>query len=143
MSAIIIFIILVPVLVLILLIVNILLAIHRPDSEKVSPYECGFSPVYSQTRNPFHISFYLVGILFLVFDCELALSFPLAVSLYEVNVYGYWIFTIFFVLLTIGFVYEFASGALYFTEQRSSLSTTSTPIVNNISMELPLPLIIP
>jgi NADH-ubiquinone oxidoreductase chain 3 len=121
MNAITLLILFVPVLVLILLFVNLLLAVHRPDSEKVTPYECGFSPIYSQTRNPFHISFYLVGILFLVFDLEILLSYPMAVTLYEVTSYGYWVFIIFFSVLTVGFVYEFASGALYFTDKRSSL----------------------
>lgn len=131
MNAITLLILFVPVLVLILLFVNLLLAVHRPDSEKVTPYECGFSPIYSQTRNPFHISFYLVGILFLVFDLEITLSFPFAVTLYEVSSYGYWVFLIFFAVLTVGFVYEFASGALYFTDKRSSLRNVEIKPSNN------------
>ena len=58
----------VPVLVVILLMANVLLAAHRPDAEKVTAYECGFSPIYGQTRAPFSIQYYLVGILFLIFD---------------------------------------------------------------------------
>jgi NADH-ubiquinone oxidoreductase chain 3 len=124
MNTITLFIIFVPILVLILLVVNLLLAVHRPDSEKVTPYECGFSPVYGQTRNPFQISFYLVGILFLVFDIEILISYPLAVSLYQTSLYGFWMFIIFFFVLTIGFVYEMGSGALYFTDKRSAMANT-------------------
>ena len=125
MNTITLFIIFVPILVLILLVVNLLLAVHRPDSEKVTPYECGFSPVYGQTRNPFQISFYLVGILFLVFDIEILISYPLAVSLYQTSLYGFWIFILFFFVLTIGFVYEMGSGALYFTDKRSAMANTT------------------
>ena len=97
----------VPVLVVILLILNVLLAAHRPDTEKATAYECGFSPVYGQTRAPFSIQYYLVGILFLIFDLEVLLLYPLAVTLYNVSVYGFVIAIIFFTVLTIGFVYEF------------------------------------
>jgi NADH-ubiquinone oxidoreductase chain 3 len=79
----------VPVLVAILLGLNLLLAPHRPDFEKVSAYECGFAPLSAQTRNPFSISFYLVALLFLVFDLEIALVFPVAVSLNVISSYGF------------------------------------------------------
>lgn len=122
MSALKIIFILVPILVAILLMLNVLLAAHRPDSEKVTPYECGFSPVYGQTRSPFSIQYYLVGILFLVFDLEILLLYPVAVTLYNVSIYGFWVAIIFFTVLTLGFVYEIGSGALYFTDQRSSVN---------------------
>ena len=122
MNTITLFILFIPILVVILLIANLLLAVHRPDSEKVTPYECGFSPVYGQTRNPFSISFYLVGILFLVFDLEILLVYPMASTMYTIGAYGFWIFIIFFIILTIGFVYEFGSGALYFTDKRSNIN---------------------
>lgn len=115
----------VPVLVAILLVLNVLLAVHRPDSEKVTPYECGFSPVYGQTRAPFSIQYYLVGILFLIFDLEILLFYPLAVTLYSVSTYGFVIGVLFFVILTVGFVYEFGKGALYFTDQRSAIRAPS------------------
>ena len=92
----------VPVLVAILLALNVLLAVHRPDTEKVTPYECGFYPIYGQVRAPFAIQYYLVGILFLIFDLEIAVLYPLAVTLYQVSVYGFWVAMIFLVLLTIG-----------------------------------------
>jgi NADH:ubiquinone oxidoreductase subunit 3 (subunit A) len=111
----------VPILVAILLMANVLLAVHKPDAEKVTPYECGFSPVYGQTRAPFSIQYYLVGILFLIFDLEILLFYPLAVTLYSVSTYGFVIGVLFFSVLTIGFVYEFGKGALYFTDQRSAI----------------------
>jgi NADH:ubiquinone oxidoreductase subunit 3 (subunit A) len=79
----------VPILVGILLALNVLLAVHRPDTEKVTPYECGFNPIYGQVRAPFAIQYYLVGILFLIFDLEIAVLFPVAVSLYQVTTYGF------------------------------------------------------
>lgn len=112
----------VPILVAILLMLNVLLAVHRPDSEKVTAYECGFSPIYGQTRTPFSIQYYLVGILFLVFDLEILLLYPLAVTLYNVSTYGFWIAIIFFCVLTLGFVYEIAKGRLNFTDQRSAIN---------------------
>jgi len=114
----------VPILVAILLALNVLLAVHRPDTEKVTPYECGFNPVYGQVRAPFSVAYYLVGILFLIFDLEIAVLFPVAVTLYQVTSYGFWIATLFIILLTIGFVYEFGKGALKFTDHRSSINRT-------------------
>jgi NADH:ubiquinone oxidoreductase subunit 3 (subunit A) len=115
----------VPVLVAILLMTNVLLAAHRPDTEKVTAYECGFSPIYGQTRAPFSIQYYLVGILFLIFDLEILLLYPIAVTLYSVSIYGFWIAIIFFTVLTLGFVYELGKGALYFTDQRSAINRTT------------------
>jgi len=115
----------VPVLVVILLMTNVLLAAHRPDTEKVTAYECGFSPIYGQTRAPFSIQYYLVGILFLIFDLEILLMYPIAVTLYSVSIYGFWIAIIFFTVLTLGFVYEIGTGVLYFTDQRSAINRTT------------------
>nr|UHB41914.1 NADH dehydrogenase subunit 3 [Apiotrichum gamsii] len=120
----------VPILVAILLILNVLLSASRPDSEKVSVYECGFSAIFGQTRSPFSIQYYLVGILFLVFDLEILLLYPLAVTLYDVSVYGFVVAMIFFTVLTLGFVYEIGSGALYFTDQRSSINRQRITIKN-------------
>nr|YP_009710582.1 NADH dehydrogenase subunit 3 [Amanita basii]QFZ98531.1 NADH dehydrogenase subunit 3 [Amanita basii] len=102
----------VPILGFVLLGLNILLAPHRPDESKVSAYECGFSPVYGQTRSTFQIHFYLVGMLFLIFDLEILLLFPIAVTLYQVSTFGFCIALIFFIVLTIGFVLEIGSGAI-------------------------------
>ena len=109
---------LVPVLSIVLLGLNILLAPSKPDESKVSPYECGYSPILGQTRTVFHIHFYIVAMLFLIFDLEILLLFPLAVSLYHVSVFGFSIAIIFFSILTIGFVLEIGSGAIKFTESK-------------------------
>lgn len=104
--------ILVPVLAFVLLLVNILLAPHKPDESKVSAYECGFSVIYGQTRSNFQIHFYVVAILFLVFDLELILIFPLCVTLYQVSLFGLSIALLFLAILTVGFVLEIGSGAI-------------------------------
>ena len=123
MSSLLLLFIFVPVLTGILLALNLLLAVHRPDSEKVQAYECGFSPIYGQTRSTFHVQFYLVGILFLIFDLEILLIYPLAVTLYQISTYGFWIFIVFLLVLTVGFVLEIGSGVLYFTDQKSAVTT--------------------
>lgn len=115
---------LVPVLVAVLLLLNVLLAVHRPDTEKVSAYECGFNVLSHQVRAPFAVQYYLVGILFLIFDLEIAVLYPLAVTLYEVTAYGFYVAMLFVVMLTIGFVYEYGKGALKFTDHRSSINRT-------------------
>lgn len=105
----------VPILAFILLALNILLATHKPDEAKVSAYECGFSPVYGQTRSTFQIHFYIVAMLFLIFDLEILLLFPLGVTLYQVSTFGFIIALIFFSVLTIGFVLEIGTGAIALT----------------------------
>jgi NADH:ubiquinone oxidoreductase subunit 3 (subunit A) len=112
----------VPVLVAILLIRNVLLAAHRPDTEKVTAYECGFETLLGQTRQPFSVQYYLVGILFLIFDLEILLLYPIRITLYNVSYYGFWVSIIFFTVLTLGFVYELGKGALYFTDHRSAIN---------------------
>ena len=102
----------VPILTLILLALNILLAPHLPYEAKVSAYECGYNAIPGQTRSTFQIQFYLVAILFLVFDLEILLILPIAVSLYQVGVFGFSVAIIFFFVLTIGFVLEIGSGAI-------------------------------
>lgn len=110
----------VPILTFILLALNLFFAVHRPDSEKITSYECGFDPI-SQTRAPFSIQFYIVAILFLIFDLEIVLLYPFATSLYQIGSYGFWVVFIFFSILTVGFAYEIGSGALKFTSHKSSL----------------------
>nr|WVH38241.1 NADH dehydrogenase subunit 3 [Trametes gibbosa] len=102
----------VPILSGILLALNLILAPKQPYEAKVSAYECGFSPVYGQTRNVFYINFFKVALLFLVFDLEILLLFPIAVTLYNVSVFGFSIALIFFIVLTIGFVLEIGSGTI-------------------------------
>ena len=113
--------IIVPVLSAALLALNLLLAPSRPDEAKSGPYECGFSPVYGQTRTNFSIHFYIVAMLFLVFDLEILLLFPIASTLYQVNIFGFSIALIFFIVLTIGFVLEIGSGAISLIDQKTGL----------------------
>ena len=84
---------------------------QRPDPEKVSSYECGFE-AFDDARSQFDVRFYLVAILFIIFDLEVAFLFPWAVSLGEIGVFGFWTMFIFLLILTVGFVYEWRKGAL-------------------------------
>lgn len=106
----------IPILVIILLIFNYLFAPHNPDAEKTTAYESGFIAITGQTRAPFSIIYYLVAILFLVFDLEILCLYPYAISIYSVGLYGFWIVTIFFLILTFGFIIEIAKGVLNFTK---------------------------
>jgi len=115
MNTLFIFFIVIPVLVIILLGLNLLLAVHNPDPEKVSAFECGYTTIYGQTRIPFNIQFYLVAILFLIFDLEIFYLVPLTVSMYNISIYGLGIFLIFFIILTVGFIYELGQKVINFT----------------------------
>ena len=108
----------IPVLAVILLVANLLLAVNKPYSEKVSPYECGFTPL-GDARQKFSVQFYLVAILFIVFDLEVLFLFPFAVSLYEISSLGFWVVIFFLIILTVGFVYEWSKGALKFAKDPS------------------------
>jgi NADH:ubiquinone oxidoreductase subunit 3 (subunit A) len=120
MNTLIFYLLFVPIFISILLIINQLLAVNKPDTEKVSPYECGFTPL-GDARQKFSVQFYLVAILFIIFDLEILFLFPFAVSLYEISLIGFWIVIIFLIILTIGFVYEWFKGALKFTKNPTSL----------------------
>ena len=82
-----------------------------PDSEKLSPYECGFEP-FEDARIQFDVRFYLVAILFIIFDLEIAFLFPWAISLGSLGALGFWSMMIFLAILTVGFIYEWKKGAL-------------------------------
>jgi NADH-quinone oxidoreductase subunit A len=88
-----------------------MIARQRPDSEKASAYECGFE-AFDDARSKFDVRFYLVAILFIVFDLEVAFLFPWAVSLGDIGLLGFWSMVVFLLILTIGFVYEWKKGAL-------------------------------
>lgn len=83
----------------------------KPDSEKLSPYECGFE-AFDDARGRFDVRFYLVSILFIIFDLEVAFLFPWAVSLKDIGEPGFWSMMLFLFVLTIGFIYEWKKGAL-------------------------------
>ena len=87
------------------------LSVYNPDTEKVSAYECGFDP-YEDARNVFDVRFYLVAILFIIFDLEIAFLFPWAISLGNIGILGFSSMMIFLFILTIGFIYEWKKGAL-------------------------------
>ena len=81
------------------------------DAEKLSPYECGFEP-FEDSRVKFDVRYYLVAILFILFDLEIAFLFPWAVALKEIGVAGFWAMMIFLTILVVGFLYEWKKGAL-------------------------------
>ena len=91
--------------------VSWLVAPQRPDSEKLSPYECGFEP-FDDSRGRFNVRFYLVALLFVIFDLEVAFLFPWAVSLGDIGLFGFWSMVSFLAILTVGFIYEWRKGAL-------------------------------
>jgi NADH-quinone oxidoreductase subunit A len=86
-------------------------AVRNPDPEKVSAYECGFN-AFDDARMKFDVRFYLVSILFIIFDLEVAFLFPWAIAFKEAGEFGFWAMMIFLGVLTIGFIYEWKKGAL-------------------------------
>jgi NADH-quinone oxidoreductase subunit A len=94
-----------------LLVLGFVLGTSRPDAEKLSPYECGFE-AYEDSRMKFDVRYYLVAILFILFDLEIAFLFPWAVSLNEIGASGFWAMMIFLGILVVGFAYEWKKGAL-------------------------------
>jgi NADH-quinone oxidoreductase subunit A len=94
-----------------ILMASFVIARQRPDTEKLSPYECGFAP-FEDSRGRFDVRYYLVAILFIIFDLEVAFLFPWAVSLGNIGLFGFWSMMFFLGILTIGFVYEWKKGAL-------------------------------
>ena len=91
--------------------VPFLIGTKKPDSEKLSAYECGFE-AFDDARGRFDVRFYLVAILFIIFDLEVAFLFPWAISLNSIGIFGFWSMMFFLFLLTVGFIYEWKKGAL-------------------------------
>ncbi len=96
---------------LLLMILPVFIAPSNLDPEKVSAYECGFG-AFDDARSKFDVRFYLVAILFIIFDLEVAFLFPWAIALGDVGLFGFWSMMIFLGVLTIGFIYEWRKGAL-------------------------------
>jgi NADH:ubiquinone oxidoreductase subunit 3 (subunit A) len=96
---------------LVILALSYILATQQPDTEKISAYECGFAP-FEDARNKFDVKFYLVAILFIIFDLEVTYLFPWITVLNKISVFGFWSMFWFLVILTIGFIYEWMKGAL-------------------------------
>ncbi len=88
-----------------------LLGVYRPDSEKLSPYECGFE-AFEDARMKFDVRYYLIAILFILFDLEIAFLFPWAIVLQEIGMFGFLAMMVFLAILVVGFVYEWKKGAL-------------------------------
>lgn len=96
---------------LVLILAAVVAAVQNPDPEKVSAYECGFN-AFDDARMKFDVRFYLVSILFIIFDLEVAFLFPWAVAFKDVGLLGFWSMMVFLAILTIGFAYEWKKGAL-------------------------------
>jgi NADH-quinone oxidoreductase subunit A len=96
---------------LVLLIAPFVVAFSHPDGEKLSAYECGFN-AFDDARMKFDVRFYLVAILFIIFDLEVSFLFPWAVAFRKVGTFGFWSMMVFLAVLTIGFIYEWKKGAL-------------------------------
>lgn len=90
---------------------SLIVATQKPDAEKESAYECGFE-AFTDARNKFDVRFYLVAILFIIFDLEVAFLFPWAITLDGIGAFGFWSMIVFLGILTIGFIYEWRKGAL-------------------------------
>lgn len=96
---------------IVLLLSAVILAVRNPDPEKVSAYECGFN-AFDDARMKFDVRFYLVSILFIIFDLEVAFLFPWAVAFGDISMVAFWSMMVFLGVLTVGFIYEWKKGAL-------------------------------
>ncbi len=92
-------------------IASYIIAPQRPDADKIAAYECGFD-AFEDARVQFDVRYYLVAILFIIFDLEVAFLFPWAISLADIGMFGFWSMMLFLAILTVGFIYEWRKGAL-------------------------------
>ncbi len=143
MSSITFFFIFIPILALILLIVNLILSPHNPYQEKKTAFECGFHSFLGQNRSQFNISFFIFALLFLLFDLEILLIYPYSVSEYNNGIYGLIVMLVFFILLTLGFIFELGKNALTISSKQITvilkktyneffLSTDNIPKLNSL-----------
>lgn len=119
MSSITFFFVFIPVLSLILLIVNLILGPHNPYQEKKTAFECGFHSFLGQNRSQFNISFFIFALLFLLFDLEILLIYPYSISEYNNSIYGLIVMLVFFILLTLGFIFELGKNALTISSKQT------------------------
>ena len=119
------FFIFIPLLAFILLTINLILASHNPYKEKNSVFECGFHSFLGQNRTQFSISFFIFALLFLLFDLEILLVYPYVVSAYFNGLYGLIIMLVFFLVLTLGFVFELGKNALKISSKQNQLTNNS------------------
>jgi NADH-quinone oxidoreductase subunit A len=96
---------------IVLILAAVVIAVRNPDPEKVSAYECGFN-AFDDARMKFDVRFYLVSILFIIFDLEIAFLFPWAVAFGEMSIAAFWSMMVFLCVLTVGFLYEWKKGAM-------------------------------
>jgi len=134
-SPMVLFMFLVPIIALLLIGLNVCLAPHKPYKEKQSEFECGFHSFLGQNRSQFSISFFLFGLLFLIFDLEIVLIYPYVVSAYSNSNYGLTVVFIFLLILTAGFVFEIGKKALTInSKQSNNLNNISTDSIQSISL---------
>lgn len=112
----------IPILSFILLSVNFILAPHEPYKEKKTPFECGYHSFLWQNRTQFTISFFVFGLLFLLFDLEIVLIYPYSVSSYTNGIYGLMIMIVFTLIVTVGFLFELGKNALKIESKESKSS---------------------
>lgn len=134
MNSITLFIIFIPLLSFVLLIINFFLATHKPNKDKDSQFECGFTSFVQMSRMAFTISFFIYGLLFLLFDLEILLVYPYVISSYNNDIYGLIIMILFFLLLTVGFVYEIGNKALQI-DTRQTLDLFRSSRLHNINKQ--------
>ena len=121
----------IPLLAFLLLVINLIFSPHNPYQEKDSAFECGFHSFTYQNRIQFSISFFIFALLFLIFDLEILLIYPYVVSAYFNGLYGLVIMLIFFLVLTLGFVFELGKNALKISsrQNKSTINTITYPIL--------------
>jgi len=132
MTSITFFFIFIPSLAIIFITVNFIFAPHNPYQEKLSSFECGFHSFLFQNRTQFNISFFVFGLLFLIFDLEILLVYPYVVSAYVNGIYGLIIMIILFLALTLGFAFEIGKGALKIISKQNDISRIYNNNNNNI-----------
>ena len=125
------FFIFIPSLAIIFITINFIFAPHNPYQEKLSSFECGFHSFLFQNRTQFNISFFVFGLLFLIFDLEILLVYPYVVSAYVNGIYGLIIMIIFFLALTLGFAFEIGKGALKIISKQNDISSIYNNNYNN------------
>ena len=114
------FMVFIPLVSFILIAINLIFALHLPYKEKKTPFECGYHSFLLQNRTQFTISFFTFGLLFLVFDLEIVLIYPVAVSVYANAVYGLTTAVLFIIVVTLGFLYELGKDALKIDSKQSN-----------------------
>jgi NADH-ubiquinone oxidoreductase chain 3 len=129
------FIVFIPILSILLLFINLLLAPHNPYQEKDSAFECGFHSFRGHNRTQFNISFFIFGLLFLLFDIEIVIFYHFAVSSYNNDIPGIVIGLGFFSVLTAGFIYEFNKKALQFKNKETSIDDANCITIEDITIQ--------